>query len=93
VTILAAAQRHDRSPGCAGAHCHSHDLDEPQQHAYVVCGACGHAYPSGEHLLAALAALEDAAAEPGAPPPPPLAAHRIWFCPLCLEPLDGSNDL
>lgn len=42
--------QHEISERCASVHCHSHNVDEPADRAYIVCFECGHVYPSALSL-------------------------------------------
>jgi hypothetical protein len=40
----ALPESHQVTDACYPVHCHSCDLDEPADGAYIVCGECGHVY-------------------------------------------------
>ena len=79
-----AAAPHEPSAACVGTHCYWHNLDEPGDGAYRVCGECGHVYRTAEDLREAWA---DATVDAGvtrlalAVTAPPV--EQIYACPLC----------
>ena len=42
--------RHDPTDECEAFHCHSHGVDESGR-GYLVCGSCGHTFPTWHDLL------------------------------------------
>jgi hypothetical protein len=41
---------HDPTEQCEDRHCYSHHEDEDAAGAYIVCGECGHVYPTARAL-------------------------------------------
>lgn len=86
---------HQVTDACADVHCYAHGVDEPQT-GWLVCGECGHVFPSAGALRRdyrreywRIASME------GVSPPIPLwrrirtaatvRASRVTFCPHCLH--------
>ena len=68
---------------CYGSklHCWSHDVDEPDQPAYISCFECKHVYRSAEELVAEHNKhLDPAWNEPAVTDP-----ELVHCCPLCIH--------
>lgn len=67
---------HQEAPGCEpNKHCWIHDVDEPEEGAFRVCGECFHVFMTAEELIQA----DSKWYEDGRRNDP----ERIWSCPLC----------
>ncbi|MFC0504266.1 hypothetical protein ACFFG4_06855 [Micromonospora costi] len=42
--------QHEPTDRCLGQHCYSHNIDEPDDRAYIVCVECGHVYRTAFEL-------------------------------------------
>lgn len=74
---------HEPGPECGDTHCYWHNVDEPAEGAYRVCGECGHVYRTAEALRAAF--MDELAPDLGDLPGMPPLADEILGCPMCLH--------
>lgn len=69
--------RHEPDGECEEFHCHSHGVDETGR-GYLVCGECGHTFPTWRDLLRDYNANARNEGTPGA-----RTVDAVDFCPHC----------